>query len=324
MRRSILLISLAAAGLFAVNLSSCANYHSRPPGHGDLSFDISPAGDQLVFNAAGDGGRDLYLMTFPELRVTRIAATAEYEVDPRFSPDGKRIVYAAGKPGERADHLFIRSLTGDARQITSTEANDSLPSFSPDGKRIVFLRDKTYNWGGKAASWGGDEIACVMDVDGSNLRELTRPRTMCGHPRFSKDGESVEFWRDGAIYAIAVDGADDPRKLREQAEVYAAYSTDDASIAYSQGVYSPDLEIFVADLNGANARQITDSDEGSMHPLFTPDGRKLLYFRESWPGGLNSVPKKSLWEVRLADGEERRLADYALFDDPLGWRRQRH
>ena len=140
----------------ALIIRGCMNEHDRPGGHGDVTFGISPRGDKLVFNAVGDGGRDLYVLDLNSLAVERLAATPDYEVAPSFSPDGKSVVYAAGKPGDRADHLFVRRLDrNEIKQLTAEDANDSAPEFSPDGLHIAFTRDKTYNWGGLAARWGG-------------------------------------------------------------------------------------------------------------------------------------------------------------------------
>ncbi len=41
-----------------------------------------------------------------------------------FHTDGKSVVYSAGKPGDRADHIFVRSLDGDTvKQLTAEDAN---------------------------------------------------------------------------------------------------------------------------------------------------------------------------------------------------------
>jgi TolB protein len=120
------------------------NEHYRPTDQRDVRFGISRDGKTLVFSAAGEGGSDLYLLDLETLRVKRIAETTDYETDPKFSPDGKSIVYAAGKPGDRADHVFVRSLDGGSvKQLTAGDLNDSSPTFSPDGSLIAFLRDKT-------------------------------------------------------------------------------------------------------------------------------------------------------------------------------------
>jgi Tol biopolymer transport system component len=154
LRTSISIASFLVACLVVWILSAlrgCMNEHYRPHGHGNISFGISPGGNTLVYNAVGQGGRDLNLLDLEKHRVTRIAPTPDYEVDPEFSPDGKSVVYADGKPGDRADHIFLRSLDGQmVKQLTAEDANDASPAFSPAGSLIVFTRDKTYNWGGLA------------------------------------------------------------------------------------------------------------------------------------------------------------------------------
>ena len=127
----LLAVPLGLCGLF---LRGCANEHYRPPGQVDITFDISDSGETIVFNAVGTGGRDLYLLRLSDSSVTCVASTPEYEVTPSFSPDGKSLVYAAGVPGDRADHIFVRPLDGTgARQVTQADANDSSPRVSPDG-----------------------------------------------------------------------------------------------------------------------------------------------------------------------------------------------
>ena len=106
---------------FAASLCLCGcpfgspSDHYRPPGHADTTFDVSRNDEAIVFNAVGEGGRDLFLLRLADLRVTRVAHTPEYEVWPSFSADGKCLVYCAGVPGDRADHVFRRSLNGNRR-----------------------------------------------------------------------------------------------------------------------------------------------------------------------------------------------------------------
>ncbi len=228
------LLTVAAALL----LVGCTNGHDRPHGHSDMSFGISPSGGELVFNANGEGGRDLYRLDLTNFRVTRIAATPDYEVAPQFSPDGKTVVYAAGKPGDRADHIVIRSLDGKAvKQLTNEDANDATPAFSPDGSLIVFTRDKTYNFGGLASNWDAGGVLCVIKTDGTGLRQLTKDDSFASCPRFSPDGKIIRFWGLDGTYAIDADGSQAPKRLVGPGNG-VVFSPDGLSIAYSAGRYS--------------------------------------------------------------------------------------
>ena len=41
----------------------------RPAGHHDMTLDVAPGDEAIVFNANGAGGRDLYLLSLPGLEV---------------------------------------------------------------------------------------------------------------------------------------------------------------------------------------------------------------------------------------------------------------
>jgi Tol biopolymer transport system component len=310
-------------------LRGCMNEHSRAPGPGYPTFGINPRGDAIVFSAVGEGGLDLYFLDLRTHEVTRIAATPDYEVDPEFSPNGKSVAFAAGKPSDRADHIFIRSLDGQtAKQLTAEDANDAAPAFSPDGSFIVFTRDKTYNWGGLASNWDWGGVLCVMNADGTGLRQITRDETIAIDPHFCPDGKTILFWSDDGLYTVASDGSRPPTTLGRLHGQQAAYSPDGRSIAFSMGRYAPDHRIFVAKADGTELKRLAISEEGqparpgggSFQPAITPDGKRILYFLESWPDGATGHPKESLWEMDIDGGHPREIAGYHLFDDPLNWR----
>jgi len=321
--------SLAACLLVSLVLvlRGCMNEHYRPEGHGDITFAVSPRGDAVVFNAVGDGGRDLYRLDLATLRVTRIAATPDYKVAAHISADSKSVVYAAGKPGDRADHIFLRSLDGKAvRQLTAEDANDADPAFSPDGSLIAFTRDKTYNWGGLASNWDAGGALCVMNADGKDLRQITREGSIAVAPRFSPDGKTILFWSDDGLYTVATDGSRPPSPFGLDGRD-AVYSPDGRSIALSMGQYAPDLRIYVARANGTELRRLPHPAEGRLappgggciRPAFTPDGKRILFFLESWPDGATGHAKESLWEMDIEGGHPREITGYALFDHPLHW-----
>src|SRR5437867_12688443 len=71
-------------GVFAVaGLSSCLLGASNLVEHGNVAFDISPDGEQVVF-AAADG--DLYLLQLTTSRVSQLTKTPRAEYSPAFSP----------------------------------------------------------------------------------------------------------------------------------------------------------------------------------------------------------------------------------------------
>jgi Tol biopolymer transport system component len=323
-----ILLLTAAILLIAVGLAVLAGRaayrrlttaHYRPHGHQDMTFDVSPQGDRLVFNAAGEGGRDLYLLDLKTFRVTCVARTPEYEVDPSFSPNGRSVVYAAGREGDRADHLFVRSLeTNAARQITTGDANDCTPAFSPDGSLIVFTRDRDYQWGGLAANWSGGGRLCFIRPDGSGFRYLSRQDIIAVDPHFSPDNKTILFWGAGGPFTVPVDGTQPPR-LAAAGGRQAVWSKDGKRILFARGEYSTNSKIYSSRPEGSGVIQVAEAPEGCFHPVVTPDGKQVFYLVESWPDGPGGVPKHSLWRAGMDGKNPTRLADTRLFDDPLHW-----
>lgn len=249
------IVAVAAVSL----LSGCPNGHDRPAGHGDISFGISPDGSQIVFNAVGQGDRDLFLLDLTTLKVTQIAATADYEVDPKFAPDGKSVVYACGRTGDRADHIFLRSTDGKTvKQLTTGKFNDSAPSFSPDGRLITFARDKNYNWGGLASNWRGGEVLCVMNADGTDVRQLTGNGLGARDPQFLSDSKTIVFSGPQGWSAIPADGTLPATPLQGLRHFGSSltHSADDLSVACSEGRYSPDCRIVVARADGTGRKKM--------------------------------------------------------------------
>lgn len=293
--------------------------HSRAIGHSNMTFDVAPRDDLIAFNATGKGGRDLYLLDLSDVTVRRVAETDDYEVAPAFSPDGESLVFVAGIPGDRADHIFTVRLDGTNRtQLTSADANDTDPVYSPDGKLVAFARDKTYQWGGLASNWDDGGVICVVNVDGTNERQLTSDDEFAYSPQFSKDGTSIVYMTESGLYSMPLDGDETATRLGPGG-THVELSTDGDVVIFSDGNYSPDHEIFTSNLDGTRKTQITDSENGCFHPVFASIDDKVYFLMEEWPDGTSGYPKSSIWSATLAGDAPSQLTDLSLFDDPTNW-----
>ncbi|MBS0260579.1 MAG: PD40 domain-containing protein [Planctomycetes bacterium] len=296
------------------------NSHSRGIGHNDVSFDISPAGDTIVFNGIGAGGFDLYQLRLADLRVSRVAETPAYETTPTFTPDGESLVYAAGLPGDRADHLFICKLDGSGRrQLTSADANDSLPRVSPDGSLVVFSRNKSYHWGGLAHNWSGGVI-CVVGLDGQNERQLTADDDVAWSAWFLPDGQTVAYETQAGIFTLQLDGSATPKRLADLPAGDQAVSPAEQYFVYTRGQYSGSQELLIANRDGTDERRLLPKLGAYYLPRFAPQDNRVYFCKEEWPDGPSGTPRFSLWRVDLDGQNLQRVADRRLFDQPLSWK----
>jgi Tol biopolymer transport system component len=101
-----------------------------------MSLDVSPDGRQIVFDLLGD----LYLLPIEGGRATRLTGGMAFDAQPRFSPDGEKIVFVSDRSG--GDNLWTITLSNrDTAQLTT--GNNALyvsPAWSPDGNYIAVAR----------------------------------------------------------------------------------------------------------------------------------------------------------------------------------------
>ncbi|HET8649906.1 MAG TPA: hypothetical protein VFL95_07690, partial [Gemmatimonadales bacterium] len=105
-----------------------------------------PDGNSIIFSGLAESGQaDLYRLTLPDGKLTRLTDDIYLDTDPSPSPDGTRIVFASDRTSGGLDgavNLFIlRVATGDISQLTSGAWVDETPAWGSDG-RIYFTSDR--------------------------------------------------------------------------------------------------------------------------------------------------------------------------------------
>lgn len=99
---------------------------------------------------------------------------------PRFSPDGKHIVYVKYSTNLSCN-IWIMDIDGGSQvQITNDERGFAYyPRWSPSGSKIIFqLTKKNKN----------DADIYIVDIDGNNLQQITANRSYDGQPYWTTDG----------------------------------------------------------------------------------------------------------------------------------------
>jgi TolB protein len=198
--------------------------------------DLSPDGRTIAFVSNVDGNFAVWTMRSDGTRQHRLFGRAGFDFfQPRFSPDGRRLVVTRCNMsfGFLANcDLVLTSSSGRGRHVLVGGGRISgNATFSPDGRRIAFNSDRG---GLTSAVW-------VIGVRGGRAVRLTKPNLEAFWPSWSPDGThlliSSNCCRPASdVFTIRADGT----QLRRLTHVrggggaaFASYSPDGRSIVFS-------------------------------------------------------------------------------------------
>ena len=155
-----------------------------------MSSDVSSDGKSIAFDLLGD----IYTMPITGGKATALTRGMGFDGQPRFSPDGKKVVYVSDRSG--GYNLWTISLDKkDTVQITTGNTNTyESPAWTPDGKYIIATRGSKL-WMFPAT--GGTGIQLIRDSAtagaaagrGAGGADVTREEG----PAFGKDPRYIYF-----------------------------------------------------------------------------------------------------------------------------------
>ena len=243
-----------------------------------MNVDISPDGETLVFDLLGD----IYTMPMSGGKATKITSDIAWQMQPRFSPDGKHIAFTSDQGG--GDNIWIMDVNGENQTAVTDETFRLLnsPAWSPDGDYLVARKHFT-----ASRSLGAGEVWLYHKAGGKGVQLTKRENDQkdLGEPMFSPDGRYVYFSHDAT-----------PGKTFH-------YSKDSVAGIYKIKRYdreTGDIETIISGMGGA------------IRPTPSPDGKKLAYIKRD-------DFQTSLYLYDLTSGEHTKLYDKLERDMQETW-----
>jgi len=193
-----------------------------------------------------------------------------------FTKDNRHVIYASTHEGDAACppvpdrakwgnryiwpvyssyDIYMSDLDGKiVKKLTDVPGYDAEATLSPDGKQMVFTSTRN-----------GDLDLYVMDLSTGRTKQVTTTLGYDGGAWFSPDGKKI-VWR-----------ASRPQTEEEQRE----YKT-----LLAEGLVAPTkMEVFVANADGSDARQVTALGGANWAPNFMPDGRIIFCSNHEYKRG---------------------------------------
>ena len=202
-----------------------------------------------------------------------------------FLKDGKHVVYASTHLGadtcppvpDRRKYgnkyiwplydsydIFMADLDGKiVKQLTTSKGYDAEATISPDGKSMLYTSDKD-----------GDIDLYMMDLKTGKEKRITNTLGYDGGAWFSPDGTKI-IWR-----------ASRPKTETEIKEY--------KDLLAENLVMPTNMEVFVANVDGSDAKQITTFGQANWAPYFMPDSKRIIFasnheYKRGFPFNLYTI-----------------------------------
>ena len=243
-----------------------------------MNLDLSPDGKEIVFDLLGD----IYVIPAEGGKAKVLREGLPMEVQPRFSPDGKKILFTSDAGG--GDNIWVMDKDGSkARQITTEDfrlLNNA--DWTSDGQYIIARKHFT-----SQRSLGAGELWMYHLSGGKGIQLTQRKNDQqdLNEPAVSPDGR------------------------------YVYYSEDNYPGGYFQYNKDPNKQIFLIrrfDRKTGVIEDVTGGSGSAFRPQLSRDGKTLAFIRR--------VRTKTVLYLRnLSSGEEWPVYDRLSKDQQEAW-----
>jgi len=243
-----------------------------------MDLDVSPDGSTIVFALLGD----LYTLPITGGDAKRVTSGPQWDVQPRFSPDGREIAFTSDRGGGnnlwrvRVDGSHYTQVTKEDFRLLNN------PVWTPDGQYLIGRKHFT-----SERSLGAGELWLFHKSGGAGL-QLTKKKNDqqdLGEPAFSPDGRHVYFSED-------VSGG--------------------STFEYNKNPHGVIYAIKRLDRENGEILDIVSTPGGAVRPQPSPDGKRLAFVKRV-------ADKSVLHTIELDSGEVKPLWDGLSHDQQEGW-----
>ena len=226
---------------------------------------LSPDGTQVVYvQADADWSANKRISHLWRARtdgtdVVQLTFGTDNETEPRWSPDGRQVVFIGKRNGTEVSQVYLLSMGGgEARALTSHATAVSAPAWSPDGASVY-----------------------VLAADAKPEAQTAREKAKDDVYAFDENFQQRHLWK------VAVASMAEARVTSGDFSVLSYdLSTDGTKIAHHRAP-SPNFgdtdrgEVWVMDAAGANAVALTKNTVPESGASVSPDGSMVLFLSQA-------------------------------------------
>lgn len=268
----------------------------------DMVTGWTPDGKSVVFSSSRacefPSNLNCYTVPFdggPERRLNLFEAKEAH-----FSPTGGTVAfvrgpgtwYRRGYRGSSNDEVWIANADGSGhKQLTTFDGQDGSPMWSPDGRKVFYVSELGSRPG--SANVVAQNLGAGGTPEGGFQRLTTHEEETVRRARVSANGEWIVYECGADLWVVGTRTSSPPRKLAievnaddksntertvtftRDATEFALNPDEDAAVVAVQG------ELFLVKLpDGGKATRLTDSPAFDHSPVFSPDGKSVLFLSD--------------------------------------------
>ena len=240
----------------------------------------------LVYVSYNDGNSELcnFNLGSDSISLTTTNMVQDNGADWHVPSDKRKILFKSRKTGN--DEIFIMNVDGsEVTNLSQHPAEDRRPWWSPDGKTIYFETNRNGNWD-----------IYQMNNDGTDPKPIYDSEAEEKYPGVSDDAQRVCFLhfndKQMGLFKMKTDGTElqqltDFNELGEGVyDSYPTWSPDSKMICFASNRDTriaptrsgeTGLEIYTMQADGSNVQRLTFNDAEDSLPVFSPDGKNILF-----------------------------------------------
>ncbi|HEY6570681.1 MAG TPA: zinc ribbon domain-containing protein [Candidatus Limnocylindrales bacterium] len=256
---------------------------STPPSNEPESQPPPEVTGTLAFGAEKGDNADIYVWAAGDEKPHKLFGGNGDETDPAWSPDGSKVAFALNvgnfRPNGGTPDEGIRVIKADGTEAKVFDFThhdvDRNPAWSPDGETIVFASTRDH-----ADNKNLDLYSRVYEAT-SDEEALADDDADDWDPAWSPDGETIIFVskRDGPaqLFTMTAEGRrQEALDLGDGVFDDPTYSRVDGLLAYTRReANGAQKQLFVANDDGSDARQVGSFTGDVSDPTWSPDAKLL-------------------------------------------------
>jgi dipeptidyl aminopeptidase/acylaminoacyl peptidase len=289
---------------------------------------LSPDGRHAVYpvtvydDEKDKGEADLYLVATEGGPSRRLTSMSGNESEPAWSPDGRWLAFVAKRGEDKESQLYVIATDGgEATRVGDVPTGVSTPKWFPDSERIAFI---SRVWP-DLPDWAKARER-LEEGGKSKMTAKTWDRTPVSwwdHWIDDRQAHVFSISRQGGTPAAITLGTGFELSRRETGRRSYDISPDGNEIAFAADIdptgVDANVDVFVVPAGGGQARNLTtDNSADDENPAYSPDGRWLLYTRQTIKGFYADASQAWLVD-RKSDARRRLAADWDRSIEGLVW-----